>query len=399
MSGGFTTDGVERLDEVVRSHVDRGDVAGATWLVARRGEVHTGAAGTFEAGGGAPVTEDTIFRISSMTKPITAVAALMLVEDCILRLDEPVDPWLPELAERRVLARPGAALDDTVPANRPITVRDLLTFRLGWGMDFTFSAPQPVLDAIADLELGAGPPRPAGPPEPDEWIRRLGTLPLEHQPGTRWLYHVGSDVLGVLLARAAGQPLDVVFRERVFEPLGMRDTGFSVPATDRGRFGPCYGADPATGARSVFDPADGEWSEPPAFPSGGAGLVSTLGDYQAFAELLMRRGVHHGRQLLSRASVDTMTTDQLTEEQRLASGNDPHGALGWGFGVAVTVLRTRPTASIGTYGWAGGLGTTWSNDPVEDLTTILLTNQAWTSPAPPAIALDVSTRAYCALDD
>jgi len=398
MSGGFTSEGVKRLDEVIAGHVERGEVVGATWLVSRHGEVHTGVAGAVAADGGRPVGEDTIFRLSSMTKPVTAVAALLLVEDCILRLDEPVDRWLPELADRQVLARPGAALDDTVPAHRPISLRDLLTFRLGWGMDLTFSAPQPTLAAMAEAGLGAGPPRPAGPPPPDEWIRRLGTLPLEHQPGTRWLYHVGADVLGVLIARAAGQPFDAFLRERVFEPLGMHDTGFFVPPEALERFGPCYWNDPASG-RAVYDPTDGEWSRPPAFPGGGAGLVSTLGDYQAFADVLMGMGASGGRRLLSRATVETMTTDQLTDAQRETSGPDPSGAAGWGFGVAVQVRRTRPSAPVGTYGWDGGLGTVWHNDPVEGVTGILLTNQAWSSPVPPAISDDFWTATYAALDD
>jgi CubicO group peptidase (beta-lactamase class C family) len=399
MSAGFTTDGIKRLEEIVGGHVDDGGVVGVSWLVARRGEVHHGVAGTLDAGGGPRVAEDTIFRISSMTKPVTAIAALILVDECTLRLDEPVDRWLPELADRQVLARPGGPLDETVPARRPVTLRDLLTFRLGWGMDFSFSTPQPVLEAMAELGLGVGPPRPAGPPEPDEWMRLVSPLPLEYQPGTKWLYHTSADVLGVLVARAAGQPLGTVMRERIFEPLGMRDTGFAVPAAHLARFGPCYWNDPASGGRAVFDPADGEWSRPPAFPSGGAGLVSTLVDYHAFAELLMGRGSYRGERLVSRAAVETMTTDQLTDAQREASVVDLRGDLGWGFGVGVHVRRTRPTASVGTYGWDGGLGTSWHNDPAEDLTGIVLTNQTWSSPSPSPVCDDFWTATYTAFAD
>jgi CubicO group peptidase (beta-lactamase class C family) len=398
-AAGFTTDGIKRLEEVVGGHVDRGSVVGASWLVARGGEVHHGVAGTLEDGGGPPVGEDTIFRISSMTKPVTAIAALILVDECTLRLDEPVDRWLPELADRQVLARPGGPLEETVPAHRPVTLRDLLTFRLGWGMDFSFSTPQPVLEAMAELGLGVGPPRPAGPPEPDEWMRLVSTLPLEYQPGTKWLYHTSADVLGVLVARAAGRPFGTVLRERIFEPLGMRDTAFVVPAEDLTRFGPCYWNDPASGGRVVFDPADGEWSRPPAFPSGGAGLVSTLADYQAFAELLMGRGSYRGQRLVSRVAVETMTTNQLTDAQREASVVDLQGGVGWGFGVGVHVRRTQPTASVGTYGWDGGLGTSWHNDPAEDLTGIILTNQAWSSPAPPPVCQDFWTATYAAFAD
>src|SRR5207248_1607075 len=174
---------------------------------------------------------------------------------------------------------------DTVPADRPITVRDVLTFRLGLGMDFSAPWPQPLLDAMAALGLGSGPPEPQTPPPPDEWMRRLSTLPLLYQPGERWLYNTGSDVLGVLVARAAGQPLEVFLQERVFEPLGMVDTGFATSQTDR--LGSCYGKDPATGEPAAFDPPDGQWSKPPAFPSGAGGLVSTVDDFHAFGRMLL----------------------------------------------------------------------------------------------------------------
>ncbi|MFN2607667.1 MAG: serine hydrolase domain-containing protein [Acidimicrobiales bacterium] len=386
-----------RLGEVMAGHVERGEVAGLAWAVARGGEAHTGVAGTLDAGRDAPVKRDTIFRISSMTKPVTAVAALVLLEECAIRLDEPVDRLLPELADRLVLATPGGPLDETVPARRAITVRDLLTFRMGLGMDFAAWERQTVLGAMAEMDIGAGPPAPAVPPEPDEWMRRLSTLPLEHQPGERWLYHTSADVLGVLVARAAGQRLDDVLRERVFEPLGMVDTGFSVPTADTGRFGPCYGTDPASGARTVYDPADGQWSRPPAFPGGGAGLVSTVDDYLAFAAMLAGGGTAGGTRIMSRPSVEAMTMNHLTAEQ-LASGPDPEGAQGWGFGVGVRVRATGPVHRAGTYGWDGGLGSSWANDPAEGVVGVILTNQMWTSPSPPPVCQDFWTCAYAALD-
>ena len=394
--GGLAGGRLARMQDVMAGHVARGDVPGLVWLVARHGEVQSGVAGTLETGDGEPVRQDTIFRISSMTKPVTAVAALILVEECLLRLDEPVDRLLPELANRWVLARPDGPLDETVPAIRPITVRDLLTFRLGLGMDFAASAPQPVLTAMADLDLCVGPPAPAGPPPPDEWMRRLGTLPLEHQPGSRWLYDTGAEILGVLIARAAGQPFETFLRERIFEPLGMRDTGFAVPASDLSRFGPCYSTNPPTGARQVYDPREGQWSRPPAFPSGGAGLVSSVVDYLAFAEMLRAGGTHRGERILSRPSIEAMTTDHVAD---LGSGPDPSGALGWGFGVGVQRRRTGPARSVGTYGWDGGLGSQWANDPTEDLIGIVMTNQAWTSPAPSLVCNDFWACAYAAIDD
>jgi CubicO group peptidase (beta-lactamase class C family) len=397
-TGGFAKAGLARMHDVMVGHVERGDVPGLAWMLSRNGEVHVGEAGMLEAEGGYPVSLDTIFRISSMTKPITAVAALILVEECALRLDDPVDRWLPELADRRVLARSRGPLDDTVPAQRPITLRDLLTFRLGLGMDFNFAHPQPVLAAMAELGLGVGPPAPAGPPAPDEWMKRLGTLPLSYQPGERWLYHTGAEVLGVLIARAAGQPLGTFLDERIFDPLGMTDTGFVVgEALDR--FGPCYSVNPETGKREVYDPPDGEWSRPPAFPSGGGGLVSTVGDFHAFGEMLMAGGSHRGRRLLSRPSIEAMVTNHLTREQIAASGPDPSGALGWGFGVGVQIARTGPAQSVGTYGWNGGLGSQWANDPAEGIVGILMTNQAWSSPTPPPVSQDFWTCAYAAIED
>lgn len=395
--GGLAGARLARMDDVMRAQVERGDVTGLTWLVARRGQVHVGWAGTLAADGG-DVERRTIFRISSMTKPITAAAALVLMEECRIRLDEPVDRLLPELADRRVLARSDGPLDDTVAAHRPILVRDLLTFRLGLGMDFGATGPQPVLAAMADLGLGAGPPAPAEPPEPDEWIRRLGTLPLQHQPGERWLYHTGADVLGVLIARASGRPLETFLRERIFEPLGMRDTGFFVPAGELDRFGPCYSTNPGDGTRTTYDPADGQWSDPPAFPSGGHGLVSTVDDFLAFAQMLLSGGTARDQRILARPSIEAMTTDHLAD-QRGVSGPDPSGAVGWGFGVGVQRRRTGPTRSVGAYGWDGGLGSSWANDPAEKLVGILMTNQTWASPTPPPVCDDFWTCAYAAIDD
>ncbi|HEX9994708.1 MAG TPA: serine hydrolase domain-containing protein [Acidimicrobiales bacterium] len=386
-TGALSGAGLERLDAVMAGHAERGDVPGLVWLVARRGEVHAGSAGDV-------VGRDAVFRVSSMTKPVTAVAAMVLLEECRLRLDDPVDAWLPELADRRVLARPDGPLDHTVPARRPITVRDVLTFRLGLGMDFAAAGPQPVLEAMAALELGAGPPAPAEPPEPDEWLRRLGTLPLAAQPGERWLYDTGSAVLGVLVARASGQPFDGFLRERVLGPLGMRDTGFSVPDGERHRFGPCWTADPATGERTVYDPVDGQWSRPPAFPAGNAGLVSTVDDYLAFASMLLAGGRHAGGRLLARPTVAAMTTDHVG-----GAGPSPDGSVGWGFGVGVQLRRTGPARSVGSYGWDGGLGSSWANDPAEGLVGILMTDRTWSSPSPPAVCRDFWAAAYAAIDD
>jgi CubicO group peptidase (beta-lactamase class C family) len=409
MDGAATTpDGLspkrlERLHEVLASHVSDAGVPGLAALIARRGNVHVETIGTMEAGaapGTREVQRDSIFRIASMTKPVTAVASMMLVEECTIRLDESVDRLLPELADRRVLKDRCGPLDDTVPADRPITVRDLLTFRSGYGMVFAPPGSCPFSDAIFAPPLGQGPPRPSTILAPDDWMRELGTLPLVHQPGEEWLYNTGTDILGVLIARASGRPLDTFLQERIFEPLGMRDTGFTVPTDRRDRFTHCYSTNPETGATELFDAPDGHWSSRPAFPSGSGGLVSTVDDYLAFAQMLMHGGRSGHRRILSRPSVETMTTDQLTPAQKQAGSLVPGYWTdnGWGFGVSIVTRRTN-LPSVGAYTWNGGLGSAWYNDPREELVLVLLTNRAWESPAGPQIVSDFVTAAYQAIDD
>jgi CubicO group peptidase (beta-lactamase class C family) len=383
----WSPEGVARLRDAMARYVADGDVVGLAWAMARRGEVEAGAAGTLDTDGSCAVDARTIFRISSMTKPVIAVAALVLVDDGVLALDEPVDRFLPELASPRVLVDPSGPLDATVRADRAVTVRDLLTFRLGHGMDFSFSYAQAGLARLAELGLGVGPPDPAGPPTPDEWMRRFATVPLERQPGTRWLYHVSADVLGVLVARAAGTDLESFLRARVFGPLGMRDTGFSVPAAELDRFGPVFGRD-AEGARTVQDEAAGGWSRPPDFPGGGAGLVSTLTDYLAFGTMLANGGVHRVERVLAEASVRALRTNHLTDEQLVTSApGAPEGTVGWGFGVSVQVVPDDGR-SAGTYGWDGGFGSSWANDPETGVVGVLLTSEMWSSPEPPPVCRD-----------
>ncbi len=404
-NGGFSTKRLARMHDVLAGYVERGEVPGLVTLISRRGETHVEALGTMAAGSDSSsdrMRRDTIFRISSMTKPIIAVATMLLVEDCKLRLDEPVDRLLPELGGRRVLKRLDGPLDDTVPANRPITVRDLLTFTMGFGQMLSQPDAYPILQAAHEQQIGMGPPEPSALPAPDDWIRRLGTLPLMYQPGERWMYNTGSDVLGVLIARATGQPLEDVLRERIFEPLGMRDTSFSVPPVKLDRLATSYWTHPGTGALDVYDEAaGGQWSRPPAFPSGAGGLVSTVDDYLAFAQMLLNMGTHANTRLLSRPSVELMTTDQLTPQQKAVSGLVPGAfdALGWGFGVSIVTRRENVAESVGTYGWSGGMGTLWSSDPREQMISILMTQRMWNSPTPPTICSDFLTSAYQAIDD
>lgn len=356
------------LPDLLAPHVASGEIPGLVALVAWDGDVQVEAIGRLRLGGSA-IGRDAIFRISSMTKPIVGAATMSLVEDGVLGLDDAVDPLLPELADRRVLTRIDAPLDDTVPARRPITVRDLLTFRMGLGIVLAPPGSYPVQRAMAELSLAQGPPGSETPPEPDEWLRRLGTLPLLHQPGERWMYGTGSDVLGVLLARATGQPLGEVLRGRVLDPLGMRDTGFHVPARSLARFVTAYRAGD-DGLVVSDEPASGAWSHEPDFSSGAGGLVSTVDDYLAFGEMLHRGGAG----VLSAASVAQLIRNQLDAGQ--GDGIILPEANGWGFGVA-----TGPAP--GRYGWAGGLGSSWDAGPGS--TAILLTQLEWGATGPPAV--------------
>jgi CubicO group peptidase (beta-lactamase class C family) len=398
--GGFSKTRLARAREIMNGYVTRGDIPGIVALISRAGETHVEVLGK-SAQGGPAMTRDSIFRISSMTKPITAVAALILIEECKLRLDDPIDLYLPELANRRVLDRLDAALSDTVPARRPITTRDLLTFRMGFGQVMAPPNAYPILRAANEQNIGMGPPRPQAMPAADEWLRRLGALPLMYQPGERWSYNTGSDVLGVLIARASGQPFETFLRERIFEPLGMKDTSFHVPAAKLARFTTSYWTNFATGATEVYDAPEGQWSRPPAFASGAAGLVSTVDDYHAFSAMLLSNGKHGRTRILSRASIEAMTTDQLTIEQKAVSGVRPgdFDAVGWGFGVSVVTRRDDVAHNIGTYGWDGGLGSSWRVDPKEQLMTILLTQRGWAAPVAPAVSRDFWTSAYQAIDD
>jgi CubicO group peptidase (beta-lactamase class C family) len=401
-TGGLSRARLGHMHDVMVGYVERGEVPGLVTLVSRRGEVHVDAIGMKAVGDSDTIRRDTIFRISSMTKPITAAATMILVEECKVRLDESVDRWLPELAERKVLKRLDGPLDDTVPANRPITVRDLLTFRMGFGQMMAPPDAYPILSAASEQQIGMGPPSPSRMPAPDEWMRRLGQLPLMHQPGERWMYNTGSDVLGVLIARASGQPLETFLRERLFEPLGMKDTGFSVPAPRLDRLATSYWTAPESGALELYDEAEGgQWSRPPAFPSGAGGLVSTIDDYLAFGQMMLSLGKHESSRILSRLSVELMATDQLTPEQKAVSGLVPgyFDSHGWGFGVSMVTRRDDVAAVPGRYGWDGGLGTSWYSDPREEMVGILMTQRAWTSPSPPDVCLDFWTSAYQTIDD
>ncbi|MEC0264886.1 serine hydrolase domain-containing protein [Paenibacillus anseongense] len=405
-NSGFSKAGLNRLHDVLARHVDSGKIPGLVALVSRNGETHVEALGTMRHDGGAPMTRDTIFRMASTSKPVAVAPVMILLDECRLRLDDPVDAWLPELANRRVLKRVDGPLDDTVPARRPITVRDLLTSTFGLGMDITLLG-TPILSAI--FEQGLTPDLPTPMPEPDEWMRRLGTLPLMYQPGERWQYHISNDLLGLLVARVTGQTFETFLRERIFDPLGMKDTGFHVPANKIDRMPPLYAPNPQTGEFNVWDEAKGgRYSQDPAFQGGGGGLTSTVDDFHAYFQMLLNQGKHGTERILSRPAVQLMTTNRLTPEQQavrnamatnnvhLSFGQGQHG--GWGFGMAVRTYR-GDYAPIGQFGWDGGSGTSTYADPVNQLTGILLTQVGMSTPDSARVIHDFWTTVYQAIED
>jgi CubicO group peptidase (beta-lactamase class C family) len=370
------------LTATAAPYIESGAIPGLVALVGHDAdEVDVAVLGSASVGDGRPLTRGAIFRIASITKPMVAVAAMTLVDDGIVRLDGSVEDLLPELADRRVMRSPDGPLDDTVPAERAITLEDLLSLRFGFGFSpqFPFPGTTPIQAAEAALELGTlGPPWPPTPIDNAEWMRRLGTLPLLAQPGTTWTYNTGIHVAGVLLERAVGTTLDVVLRDRVFEPLGMVDTGFSVPAADVHRLTTLYGPDPRTGGLQVLDHGDASswWASPPARPDGSGGLVSTLDDVWAFARMMASGGRHDGQPLVSPASFDLLTTNRLTEAQRAASTMFLDDG-GWGLGMGT------PLDGVGSFGWDGGTGTSWRTEPSSGTTAIVLTQRTMDGPQAP----------------
>jgi CubicO group peptidase (beta-lactamase class C family) len=396
---GISKSRLERLHHVLSGYVERKEMPGIVALVSRHDDVHVETLGTLSVGHPAPMQRDTIFRIASLAKPITAVAAMMLVEECKLRLDESIEPWLPELAHRRVLKSLSSQPDDTVPALRAITVRDLLTFRMGFGCVMAMPDTYPIQKLIREYRIGGdGPPLPAHAPGTEEWLRKLGSLPWMAQPGERWMYHVSADVLGVLIARVSGQSLGTFMRQRIFDPLGMKDTAFHVPAEQLERLPACYCFNRQTNTLDVFDDvAHSAWRPKPPFESGGGGLVSTLDDYFAFSRMMLNKGRHGRAQVLSRATVELMTSDQLTPEQRAGSEIFFGAYRSWGFGMAVDIQRNDIFRTPGRFGWDGGLGTSAYTDPAEGLIGILFTQRMMDSPEPPKVFTDFWTLAYGAM--
>jgi CubicO group peptidase (beta-lactamase class C family) len=397
---GFSKSRLERMHHVLSGFVERQDLPGLVALVSHHDEVHVETLGALAFDDPAPMKRDAIFRIASLTKLVTAVAAMILIEDCKMRLDDSIEPWLPELANRRVLKSISSEIDDTVPARRAITVRDLLTYRMGFGCVMAMPGTYPIQKWIREYRIGGdGFMLPSEAPAMDEWLRRLGSLPWLAQPGEQWLYHVSGDALGALIARVSGQSFGAFLRERIFEPLGMKDTAFHVPPEKIGRLPGLYFRNRQTGKLDFFDDrANSAWRSEPLSESGGGGLVSTIDDYYAFSRMLLNKGHHDREQILSRATVELMTSDQLTPEQRAGSEIFFGAHASWGLGVAVDIRRSEIFHTPGRFGWTGGSGTTAYIDPAEGMIGILFTQRMMDSPEPPQVFSGFWTLAYGAME-
>ena len=359
------------LQDLLARHVEAGTVPGAVALL-DAGDVDLVAAGVASVGGG-PMAENAIMRIQSMTKPITAVAALRLVDAGRISLDDSVEEWLPELADRRVLVDPVSALDQTVPARRPITLRHLLTNTSGYGMAVVES---PLQQAMRENGTEAGPEPPALGAE--EWLSRLADLPLTFQPGEGWRYHHSFALLGILLARLTGRSLGDHLAENVFDPLGMTDTALWVPEDKLDRLPAAYrlGDD---GLVELEPAGGGFYAGRPPFDVSHGELVSTARDFHRFARMLVDGGSARGQQMISAESLQQMISDQVPDEGKTPDSFFPGfwDGMGWGFGVGVKT--TGPHR--GRYGWSGGAGTDFFVDPNGTigilLTQVELGDQMW----------------------
>jgi CubicO group peptidase (beta-lactamase class C family) len=403
-TAGLVKSRLERMHQVLSGFIERKEMPGLVALVSHHDDVHVETLGTLAFDDPSPMKSDTIFRIASLTKLVTAVAAMILVEECRIRLDDSIEPWLPELANRRVLksldSRLDNKLDDTVPAQHPITLRDLLTYRMGFGSIMAMPGTYPIQKLIRDYRIGGDSPMlPSDWPEAEQWLQRLGSLPLLAQPGERWMYHVSGDVLGALIARVSQKSFGAFLAERIFDPLGMKDTAFHVPPEKIDRLTEFYRLNPQTNTLDVLETAASTaWRVQPPFESGGGGLVSTLDDYVAFSRMLLNKGRHRSVQILSRATVELMTYDQLTPEQRTGSELFFGDYSSWGLGMAVDIQRREIFHTPGRYGWTGGFGTTAYNDPQEGMIGILFTQRMMDSPEPPKVFTDFWTLAYEAME-
>jgi CubicO group peptidase (beta-lactamase class C family) len=372
-TSGFNRQGLAQIGPALQAIVDQGHLSGAVALVWHRGQVvQVDAVGKRDIAGDLPMRRDTLFRIASMTKPVTSAAIMMLVEEGKLKLEDPVSRWIPELGGMQVLKDPTGPLDAVEPALREITIEDLLTHRSGLG--YAFSSQGPI--AYAHEEALGSPLQ--SPLTPDDWLARLGELPLNYQPGERHHYSHATDVLGFVLSRIDGLSLGEALQRRIFGPLGMRDTSFWLPAETRGRLARLYEI-PRDGG-PLEDVSFVEADRPPAYQSGGGGLISSADDYLTFARMLLGRGEVDGVRLLKPETVDVMVQNRLTEVQR---GQGFLGMPLWltqGFGLGLSMILDPQkhrdvgfgAGGAGAFGWPGAFGTWWQADPANETILIYL---------------------------
>jgi CubicO group peptidase (beta-lactamase class C family) len=368
---GFSAAGLAQVAPMLKGVVDAGDLSGMVTLIWRKGsEVQLNLIGKRDIAKNLPMERDTLFRIASMTKPITSVAALMLIEEGRMALSDPIAKWLPEFADMKVLTASDGPLGETYPSPRAITVEDLMTHRGGLAYGFTSKGPigkahEDKLGAVLD-----------SPHAPDEWLKRLASLPLSFPPGERMHYSHSTDVLGFLVGRVAGMSYRDFLMQRIFRPLGMTDTDFHVPPEKRGRAAVVYQQDQASGAlKPVPFP---QYDTPPAFTAGGGGLISTLDDYLVFARMLLAGGELDGKRYLKRETVELMRVNRLTQEQRAIPflGFPMWAGMGFGLGLSVVLEPDKHewmgAGSKGSFGWPGAFGTWWQADPEKEMILIFL---------------------------
>jgi len=356
-----------RIDRALKKYVDAGKIAGVLGMVAHRGEtVYSQCYGMQNIEAKRPMADDTIFRIYSMSKPITSVAVLMLYEEGCFHLTDPISRFIPAFRDMYVLKRSTSEDMELSKAQTEITIWHLLTHTAG--LSYGFDAKDP-LDKLYQDRLWAHIQQ---HPETTlaEVIGLLATLPLAHEPGTAWRYSMATDVLGYLVQVVSGRPFDVFLKERIFDPLGMTDTDFYAPPEKHERLAAVYGPGEDGKLRVVGDPVTGRFTQPTKCPMGGGGLVSTASDYMRFSQMLLNMGELEGCRLLGHKTIELMTQDHLGPE--LSLPDSPGHGFGLGVSVLTDLARTRTLGSVGSYGWGGAANTNFWIDPHEQLIGLLM---------------------------
>jgi CubicO group peptidase (beta-lactamase class C family) len=366
---GFSAKRLSRISTVMQRYVDEGKLAGLIAMVARCGRVlYLERCGMMDLEAAKPMQFDTIFRIYSMTKPITSVALMMLYEEGEFQLNDPVSKFIPEFAEVKVFAGAAEESFEVTDLEREITMWHLLTHTAGLSYDFWEDSPVDAMYLEADLHQADR--------TLEEMIHKLVTMPLVFQPGSAWRYSMATDVLGYVIEVISGMPFDEFLEQRILKPLGMDDTAFYVPEAKLDRLAAAYGPTENGGIELLDAPATSQYCSPPRFLSGGHGLVSTASDYMRLAQMLLNGGELDGARLLGRKTVELMTMNHLPDEL-IPIQMPPHTLHGCGFGLGFRVLVHAAQAgrlgSEGEFGWGGAASTSFFVDPKEELIGLLLT--------------------------